>query len=455
MTGKEFHRKEPSGEAEGHRVKAGQEAPEERNADKDHIPRMTTPRDVEAYEYPRLRPVEAFPAVVSGQEVLCLRDPQQYCEAVVYVPAQTASILGLFDGQHSVLDIQEAFARRFGTLLFREQLLQVIRSLDEHLLLDSPRFADHRSEVEEGFHRARARAALLAGKSYPSDPTALRQQLDSYLTVPDGPGDALPSPSAASLAGLVVPHVDFARGGPCYARGYREVEGSPSTDRWVILGTVHAPIARPFALTRKDFETPLGTVETDQGFMDRLLAGLGSDYLEDELAHRGEHSIEFQAVFLRHRTPSTGPVRIVPVLCGSFQRFVEERRSPGEDREIDAFVAAVRDTMARLGGRTVVMASADLAHVGPRFGDPRQITPGQLREVADADREMLGSVEAGDAEAFFRAVAWDGDRRRICGLPPIYALLRLLPGARGRTLRYSQWADPQGAVTFAAVALYT
>jgi len=416
---------------------------------------MTTPRDAETYEYPRLRPVEAFPAVVSGQEVLCLRDPQLYCEAVIYVPAQTASILGLFDGQHSLLDIQEAFARRFGSLLFREQLLQVIRSLDEHLLLDSPRFADHRAEVEEGFRRARSRAALLGGKSYPSDPTALRQQLDSYLTVPDGPGDTPPSPSAASLAGLVVPHIDFARGGPCYAWGYRELEGAPSADRWVILGTVHAPIARPFALTRKDFETPLGTVETDQGFMDRLLAGVGSDYFEDELAHRGEHSIEFQALFLRHRTPSAGPVRIVPVLCASFHRFVEDRRSPGEDREIDAFVAAIRDTIVSLGGRTVIMASADLAHVGPRFGDPRQITPGQLREVADADREMLGSVEAADAEAFFRAVARDGDRRRICGLPPIYTLLRLLPGAWGRTLRYSQWADPQGTVTFAAVALYT
>jgi hypothetical protein len=180
----------------------------------------------------------------------------------------------------------------------------------------------------------------------------------------------------------------------------------------------------------------------------------GSRYLDDELAHRGEHSIEFQAVFLRHRTPPGHPVRIVPVLCGSLHRFVEERRSPAEEQEIETFVAALRGTMARLGGRTLVIASADLAHVGPQFGDTHQITPGQLREVADADREMLGSVEAGDAEAFFRAVARDDDRRRICGLPPIYSLLRLIPGARGRLLRYSQWPDPQGTVTFAAVALY-
>ncbi|MBI4735301.1 MAG: AmmeMemoRadiSam system protein B [candidate division NC10 bacterium] len=416
---------------------------------------MTTRSDTDTYEYPRLRPVEAFPAVVSGQEVLCLRDPQQYSEVVVYVPAQTASILGLFDGQHSLLDIQEAFTRRFGSLLFREQLLQVIQSLDERLLLESPRFATHRAKVEDGFRRSRSRKAMLAGKSYPPEATGLRQQLESYFTAAEGPGDTPPSPAAAGLSGLVVPHIDFARGGPCYAWGYRELEGAASpVDRWVILGTVHAPIARAFALTRKDFETPLGTVETDQEFVDRLLASVGDQYLEDELAHRGEHSIEFQAVFLRHVTPSASPVRIVPILCGSLHRFIEDRRSPSEERDIEAFLAAVRDTMAGLGGRSLVLASADLAHVGPRFGDPRQITPGQLREVADADREMLETIEAGDAEAFFRAVARDGDRRRICGLPPIYAALRVLPGAQGRVLRYRQWPDPQGTVTFSAVALY-
>lgn len=415
---------------------------------------MAAEGNSKSYEYPRLRLIEAFPAVVSGQEVLCLRDPQQYSDTVVYLPAKTASILALFDGQHSILDIQEAFTRRFGGLLFREQLLEVIQSLDEFLLLDSPRFAAHRGAVEEGFRRARSRAAMLAGKSYPSDAETLRKQLDGFFTAAEGPGDTPPSPSASAVVGLVVPHIDFARGGPCYAWGYRELEGASPVDRWVVLGTVHAPTERAFTLTRKDFESPLGMVKTDQEFVDRLVETAGSQYLDDELAHRGEHSIELQAVFLRHHTPPARAVRIVPILCGSLHQFVEGRRSPRQDWAIEAFLAALRDTMASLGGRTVVLASADLAHVGPRFGDSRQMTPGQLREVADADRELLASVEAGDAEAVFSTVARDGDRRRICGLPPIYAALRVLPGAWGRLLRYSQWPDPQGTVTFAAVALY-
>jgi hypothetical protein len=405
-------------------------------------------------EYPCLRPVEAFPASIQGQDVLCLRDPLHYSDMVVSVPHQTAAILELFDGAHSLQDIQEAIGRRFGMLLAREQLLEVVRSLDECLLLESPHFVGHREAVERDFRQAPQRPARLAGKSYPAEPEALRRELDGYFGAADGPGDTAPSPAAARLRGLVVPHIDFPRGGPCYAWGYRELAGSPPADRYIILGTVHVPIAQPFALTRKDFETPLGPAEADQEFLEALLARVGPRYLKDEFAHRGEHSIEFQAVFLRHVIPVGRPVRIVPVLCGSFHQQVEARCAPAPGGQMETFLEALRDTMAAVGGRTVIVASADLAHVGPQFGDPRPLTPGQLRELDAADRRMLSSAEAGDAEGFFRAVAHDGDRRHICGLPPIYAALRILGGHPGRLIRYGQWPDPNGTVTFAALAWY-
>ena len=64
---------------------------------------------------------------------------------------------------------------------------------------------------------------------------------------------------------------------------------------------------------------------------------------------------------------------------------------------------------------------------------------------------MLESVEAGDPHAFFESVAGDGDRRRICGYSPIYALLRSLGRATGSVTRYGQWPDPNGVVSFASV----
>ena len=98
------------------------------------------------------------------------------------------------------------------------------------------------------------------------------------------------------------------------------------------------------------------------------------------------------------------------------------------------------------------MAGADLAHVGPRFGDPELVSAPELAQIEREDREMLEPVAAGDAPAFFDAVARDGDRRRICGLSPIYALLKVLGGASGRVKRYGQWPDPQGVVSFASVS---
>src|SRR5262249_19672028 len=101
--------------------------------------------------------------------------------------------------------------------------------------------------------------------------------------------------------------------------------------------------------------------------------------------------------------------------------------------------------------RVAVIAGADLAHLGPRFGDPAPLAPDDLQRVGQEDRAMLAAVEAGDARAFFDVVAADGDRRRICGFSPIYALLRMLPGATGRLTPYGQWPDPQAVVTYASV----
>ncbi|MBI3625073.1 MAG: AmmeMemoRadiSam system protein B, partial [Candidatus Rokubacteria bacterium] len=112
---------------------------------------------------------------------------------------------------------------------------------------------------------------------------------------------------------------------------------------------------------------------------------------------------------------------------------------------------ALRDTVAASKRRVCLIAAADLAHVGPRFGDPGRVREPELARLEREDRAMLEPVAAVDARAFYESVSRDGDRRRICGLSPIYALLRCLPAGRGRLLRYAQWPDPQGTVTFASL----
>ena len=87
----------------------------------------------------------------------------------------------------------------------------------------------------------------------------------------------------------------------------------------MILGVAHQYCQRRFALTRKDFETPLGLVPTDREYVDQIAALAGRDLFEDELSHRTEHSIEFQVVFLQYVLGEERPVldradsgRVVP-----------------------------------------------------------------------------------------------------------------------------------------------
>ena len=208
----------------------------------------------------------------------------------------------------------------------------------------------------------------------------------------------------------------------------------------------------PFAITLKPYETPLGPAPVDRDFCDALGRRYGHNLLACEGAHRSEHSIEFQAVMLRYLLGERRPFTLVPVLASFLHEAVWRRRDPEADPRVPRFLDALLGTMAASRRRICLLASVDLAHVGPRFGDPAPNTAGSLADVERMDRGMLEAVTAVDPVGFFGAVSFDGDARRICGASPIYALLRALPGAGGRLLRYSQWPDPQGAVTFCAAA---
>jgi AmmeMemoRadiSam system protein B len=96
--------------------------------------------------------------------------------------------------------------------------------------------------------------------------------------------------------------------------------------------------------------------------------------------------------------------------------------------------------------RTVIVAAGDLAHVGPAFGDRYGLDVVQKARLKTADEESLRLICAGDEEGFFEQVRAEGDRRRICGLPPIYLALRLLDETEGVVTGYAQCpADERGA----------
>jgi hypothetical protein len=271
---------------------------------------------------------------------------------------------------------------------------------------------------------------------------------------PGGPGPLGQRRAGSRLKAIVAPHIDFQRGGPCYAFAHREIREKCASDRFLILGTAHSMMKHPFCVSRKSFSTPLGDLKVDEEIVEDLQSACDYDLSEDEWVHRGEHSIEFQCVFLRFLYPEPAPIRIVPILCGSLHEAIERRISPMELGSVRQFVEALKKAASAGGEGICSIASADLAHQGLQFGDREGIREGDLRVLSEEDRAMLGFVERADGEGFFESVAREGNRRRVCGVPAIYTMLHLLDGGQGRLLNYDQaWTPESGSVvSFASLS---
>ena len=424
---------------------------------------------------PKLRALEAFPVEQEGQRCVALRDPAGYTAQIAVLPPALLDLVSLFDGDHSVEEIQGILRGRHGKAPTAKQITDVIEQFDTAGFLESDRFRERRRALEDAFRQSPVRSAAHAGGAYAGDAGELQAQIDGFFAGPEGPGaavisavngdvsavnrdfltDPVASPSAAApqtrVRALIAPHIDFHRGGSTYAWAYREILERSDADLYVVLGTCHAGMPDPFAVTLKPYDTPLGAVPVDREFYDGLARRAGQDLLASEPAHRTEHSIEFQAVMLQHVVGRRRPFAILPVLASYLHESLWNGGPPEADPRIPRFVDALRETMAASARRVCLVAGVDLAHVGPRFGDREPNTAASLARVERDDRAMLESVVGGDARGFYAGVAADHDARRICGLSPIYTLLRLLPEAPGRLVRYTQWPDPEGAVTFCAV----
>ena len=301
-------------------------------------------------------------------------------------------------------------------------------------------------EVER-FRRSGVRPPSCAGGVYPADAAELRRALDRHLARPGSPsargaGRGREEAPASPLRFLVAPHIDYARGGASYARAYRAAAAS-DVDLFVVFGTAHATPPRLFTLTRLDYRTPLGVVPTDRSVVEGLAGALGEeDLFADELVHRDEHSCELQLPWLQHLRAR--PFSVVPVLCSSISRLAD----PGG--ATSRFHAAL--ARATAGRRVCFVAAADLAHVGPGYGDARPPTPAELRALEADDRRTLAFAAAGDADGFHRDAVRDDARRRLCGVAPIHAALRASGVRAARLLDYGQWTDGVDSVSYAVMA---
>lgn len=349
------------------------------------------------------------------------------------VSPELFQLFPLFNGKNSVRDIQVELSRRQGRIVHSEELGRILQYLDDAHFLDNESFQEHQTQISEDFRTATLRSPRHAGTAYPADASELREQLDSFYTHPEGAG--LPAAgSDRDVRAIVAPHIDLRSGGPAYTHAFRAVAESPLPDLFVILGTGHMGLPRLFSISNKAFETPLGTSEVDLDFVAAVREQLPEPIFAEDISHRNEHTIEFQLVFLHHMLAGR-PANILPVLCSfSYKDLQGENGVPEPAVWFERFVDGLQYAERKTGKRVTLIASVDFAHIGPRYGDGFTPNDRTIEDVTAADAKMLEQLSSGDPARFFSFIAQEEDRRRICGFPALYTMLRLRPGLKGRVL---------------------
>jgi hypothetical protein len=289
-------------------------------------------------------------------------------------------------------------------------------ALEVHCLLWGPTF----SEMESGKKKEiDAQGRLPKGAAYMlgEDGDQLREQLTQWLSEAEDPEFEIPP------RGLVVPHLDYHRGWPLYAAGYRAWLGTEKPDRVIVLGTNHHGIGDGVVGTRWIWETPLGMTTADTDLMGDMEDRLGDGLLADQLDHVPEHSVQLHLPWIQHLfgdVPVSGfliPDPLMPMI-----------EDDGGRTSIGDFVSAMRDSLESLGGTTRFIASSDLSHVGPQFGQPDPIDDSKKESVESHDRLMLGTFLSGNSEEFIGTLGSDNNSTNWCSIGNMSVLLSLLDG---------------------------
>lgn len=392
--------------------------------------------------YPKLRSIDVRPFEDQGRPLLLVRDPLGLSDLTVVMPRVLAPLLALLDGSRDPVALRAALLVRSGLDVPEDTIQQLVDHLDNALLLDNARYQEAHAEAVRSFRTAEFRTPALAGGGYPSDAAELRQRLDAYLAAV--PMDHWNTDGHGTVVGLVSPHIDYQRGGPVYAQVWTAATSAVrAADMVIVFGTDHNASRSLITLTRQNYATPYGTLPTPVPAVDLLAAAIGEEAaFAEEINHQREHSIELAVTWLHHVRDGQ-PCEVLPILCGSFQQFIDQQRSPADDPVLNAALVALRSITA--SRRVVVVAAADLAHVGPAFGDPFPIDYVRFLRLEAADEMLIQTVLHGDAEAFYQTIAHEGNRRNVCGVPPIYMALHTLgSGAVGQMTAYDRCqADAQ------------
>lgn len=245
------------------------------------------------------------------------------------------------------------------------------------------------------------RKPAVAGRFYPGDGGALRNDVDQMLSSF--------SPQPKQAIGVVSPHAGYIYSGSVAAETLKSVQ-IPKTV--IILGLNHHGQGAPIALSRAQWDMPMGPVAIDQDLAENLL-GENSPILHDEAAHDYEHSVEVQVPFLQALQPE---LTIVPLVLShiSYDRC----------RELADTIAKV---VSETGKETLLVASSDMSHYETRESASRK------------DQEAIDKIIQLDPQGLYSTV--HNMRISMCGVIPVTVTLLVANSLGATTVEMVRYTD--------------
>jgi len=387
-----------------------------------------------------------------GKEHLYLKDPKGYASQDVSIPKDFLPLMTFLDGNYRYSDVEKEIAsgNREESNELMESLKNLVNFLDYMGYLQSKRFEWIKQDIEN-YLSSSVRPPYCAGSSYSNDKDELISELDALFS------STIPNEVKTGADSIIVPHIDFRIGTEAhqaYSKAYNAF-GDIEPDLVVIFGTSHYGSSKRFILTEKHFETPLGIARNAVEFIDIFRSNITDEdeIIVDEIAHRYEHSIEFQVLLSQFYFKK--PFRVLPILVNSFIKDVSLKKLPDEDFYFNGFLMKLNQAVQSFAKRPVFICSVDFAHIGRKFDDDFDASE-KFKEIEKEDDKLIHYLASCNADGFFNSVSENDDRYRICGLSPIYTLLKFRKPKESRLLHYHIWNEEEtkSAVSFASLAFY-
>ena len=273
-----------------------------------------------------------------------------------------------------------------------------------------------------------ALASSIAGSWYPATESEIQRLAHAW----DERAAAHPHEDSQPPNVLLLPHAGWAYSGEVAWQAAIRVRGAKFS-RVVLLAPSHRAWIenRLVAPESAAVSTPLGEIEIDRDFIDRL--SLVAPVAGNDRVHSAEHATQIEFPLLQLSLGNS--FKLAPLVIGSL--------GPDQMGMCARAIARLMDE------QTLLVVSSDFTHYGTDFDYAPYGTGGGsiVREKAAAvDADALAFIARGDADGFAAHIRKTG--ATICGHVPIELALRSFPsGSSLSCVKYATSGDADGDYT--------